>query len=53
MSLIVRFKVFLWLTLISKGVFDDVVLEAAQKFIFKKDGTTYYADEVFVFIIDP
>ncbi len=35
------------------GVFDDVVLEAAQKFIFKKDGTTYYADEVFVFIIDP
>ncbi len=36
-----------------EGVFDTVVLEAAKKFIFKQDGTSYYADEVFVFIIDP
>ncbi len=35
------------------GVFDKVVLEAAKQFIFKQDGTSFYADEVFVFIIDP
>ena len=35
------------------GVFEKEVLEAAQKFVFKKDGSTYYADQVFVFIVDP
>ena len=36
-----------------EGVFEKVVIEAAEKFVFKRDGTTYHADEVFVFIIDP
>ncbi len=36
-----------------QGVFEKVVIEAAEKFIFKKDGTSFYADESFVFIIDP
>ena len=34
------------------GVFDAVVLEAAKQFKFKKDGTTYDADQEFFFKLD-
>tara|TARA_B100000575_G_C23083204_1_gene624125 strand:- start:246 stop:920 length:675 start_codon:yes stop_codon:yes gene_type:complete len=35
------------------GVFDAVVIQAAEQFVFKPDGSSYTADEVFIFIIDP
>ncbi len=34
------------------GVFDDAVLEAVRQYKFKKDGTTYKADQEIVFKID-
>jgi protein TonB len=35
------------------GVFDASVQEAARQFKFKRDGTTYKADQEFVFKVDP
>lgn len=35
------------------GVFDQAVLEAVRQYIFKKDGTSYYADQEVIFKIDP
>jgi protein TonB len=35
------------------GVFDASVLEAVRQFKFKRDGTTYKADQEIVFKIDP
>jgi protein TonB len=35
------------------GVFDAAVLEAVRQFKFKRDGTTYKADEEIIFKIDP
>lgn len=35
------------------GVFEDAVFEAVRQYIFKKDGTRYYADQEVIFKIDP
>lgn len=35
------------------GVFDEAVLEAVRQYIFKKDGTSYFADQEVIFKIDP
>ena len=35
------------------GVFDAAVLEAVRQYIFKKDGTSYHADQEVIFKIDP
>jgi periplasmic protein TonB len=35
------------------GVFDDAVLEAVRQYVFKKDGTSYFANQEVIFKIDP
>jgi TonB family protein len=34
------------------GVFDEAVLEAVRQYIFKRDGTSYLADQEIIFKID-
>ena len=34
------------------GVFDEAVLTAVEQYKFKKDGTSYHADQLVVFKID-
>jgi TonB family protein len=34
------------------GVFDEVVMEAVVQYIFKRDGTSYYADQEIIFKLD-
>ena len=34
------------------GVFDEAVLEAVRQYKFKRDGTTYQADQEIIFKID-
>ncbi len=35
------------------GVFEDAVFEAVRQYLFKKDGTRYFADQEVIFKIDP
>ena len=35
------------------GVFDEEVVKAVRKYQFKRDGTTYTADQLIIFKIDP
>ena len=35
------------------NVFEEEVIQAAYKYLFRKDGTTYYAVQEFIFKIDP
>jgi protein TonB len=35
------------------GVFDEEVLKAVKKYQFKRDGTTYEADQLIIFKLDP
>jgi protein TonB len=35
------------------GVFEEAVLEGVRQYKFKRDGTTYYADQEVIFKIDP
>jgi protein TonB len=35
------------------GVFEEAVLEGVRQYKFKKDGTTYHADQEVIFKIDP
>ncbi|KPK31922.1 MAG: hypothetical protein AMJ66_07555 [Betaproteobacteria bacterium SG8_40] len=35
------------------GVFDEEVLKAVKQYQFKRDGTTYEADQLIIFKLDP